>query len=87
MAAIPPHNPPFRADHVGSLLRPPELHKARQEFADDKMLNGDWGIVHTEPDKPFVIGDAPVVAKAAKIGIACSDAPGKVGEIATISAS
>lgn len=31
------------------------------EFADDKMHNGDWGIVHTEPDKPFVIGDAPVV--------------------------
>jgi 5-methyltetrahydropteroyltriglutamate--homocysteine methyltransferase len=26
--------PPFRADHVGSLLRPPELLKARQDFAD-----------------------------------------------------
>lgn len=26
--------PPFRADHVGSLLRPPVLLKARQEFAD-----------------------------------------------------
>src|ERR1700759_3779362 len=25
--------PPFRADHVGSLLRPPELLKAREEFA------------------------------------------------------
>src|SRR6478609_333939 len=24
--------PPFRADHVGSLLRPPELLKAREEF-------------------------------------------------------
>ena len=24
--------PPFRADHVGSLLRPPELHRARAEF-------------------------------------------------------
>jgi len=31
------------------------------DFADVNMLNGDWGIVHTEPDKPFVIGDAPVV--------------------------
>jgi hypothetical protein len=31
------------------------------EFADDRMLSGDWGIVHTEPNKPFVIGDAPVV--------------------------
>ena len=29
--------PPFRADHVGSLLRPPELLRARQEFADDKL--------------------------------------------------
>jgi 5-methyltetrahydropteroyltriglutamate--homocysteine methyltransferase len=25
--------PPFRADHVGSLLRPPELQAAREEFA------------------------------------------------------
>jgi 5-methyltetrahydropteroyltriglutamate--homocysteine methyltransferase len=25
-------SPPFRADHVGSLLRPPELLKAREEF-------------------------------------------------------
>ena len=29
--------PPFRADHVGSLLRPPELLRARQDFADDKL--------------------------------------------------
>jgi len=26
-----PHNPPFRADHVGSLLRPPELLRARED--------------------------------------------------------
>ena len=25
--------PPFRADHVGSLLRPPELHEARAHAA------------------------------------------------------
>src|SRR6478736_900210 len=25
--------PPFRADHVGSLLRPPDLLKARDDFA------------------------------------------------------
>src|SRR5262245_49778085 len=29
--------PPFRADHVGSLLRPPELHQARADFADGKI--------------------------------------------------
>ncbi len=26
-----PHNPPFRAEHIGSLLRPPELLKARAD--------------------------------------------------------
>jgi 5-methyltetrahydropteroyltriglutamate--homocysteine methyltransferase len=29
--------PPFRADHVGSLLRPPELHAARADFAAGKI--------------------------------------------------
>jgi 5-methyltetrahydropteroyltriglutamate--homocysteine methyltransferase len=30
-------SPPFRADHVGSLLRPPELLKAREDFADGRI--------------------------------------------------
>jgi len=30
---LPRTTPPFRADHVGSLLRPPELLKAREDFA------------------------------------------------------
>ena len=30
-------SPPFRADHVGSLLRPPELLKARASFADGQI--------------------------------------------------
>jgi 5-methyltetrahydropteroyltriglutamate--homocysteine methyltransferase len=29
--------PPFRADHVGSLLRPPELLKAREDFAAGRL--------------------------------------------------
>jgi 5-methyltetrahydropteroyltriglutamate--homocysteine methyltransferase len=29
--------PPFRADHVGSLLRPPELLQARQDHADGRI--------------------------------------------------
>jgi 5-methyltetrahydropteroyltriglutamate--homocysteine methyltransferase len=29
--------PPFRADHVGSLLRPPALHAARADFADGRI--------------------------------------------------
>ena len=30
-------NPPFRADHVGSLLRPPELLAARDDFAAGRI--------------------------------------------------
>src|SRR4051812_35882195 len=29
--------PPFRSDHVGSLLRPSELLKAREDFAADRI--------------------------------------------------
>src|SRR5690606_16836611 len=29
--------PPFRADHVGSLLRPPALHAARERFAKGEL--------------------------------------------------
>ncbi len=31
------------------------------KYRDEKMLNGAWNIIYAEPDKPFVIGDAPVV--------------------------
>ena len=33
--------PPFRADHVGSLLRPPELLKAREELKQGKITAAD----------------------------------------------
>jgi 5-methyltetrahydropteroyltriglutamate--homocysteine methyltransferase len=33
----PRSSPPFRADHVGSLLRPPELLKAREEFQGGRV--------------------------------------------------
>jgi 5-methyltetrahydropteroyltriglutamate--homocysteine methyltransferase len=36
----PPMSPPFRAEHIGSLLRPPELLRARQERAAGR-LDGD----------------------------------------------
>jgi 5-methyltetrahydropteroyltriglutamate--homocysteine methyltransferase len=32
--------PPFRADHVGSLLRPPELLRAREDFAAGRVTAG-----------------------------------------------
>ena len=38
---MPPRtSPPFRADHVGSLLRPPELRRARDDFAAGKITAG-----------------------------------------------
>ena len=33
--------PPFRADHVGSLLRPTTLHEAREKFASGDMSSND----------------------------------------------
>jgi 5-methyltetrahydropteroyltriglutamate--homocysteine methyltransferase len=33
----PRDTPPFRADHVGSLLRPPELLRAREDFAEGRI--------------------------------------------------
>ena len=33
--------PPFRADHVGSLIRPPELREARQGFLDGRITAPD----------------------------------------------
>jgi len=32
-----PHNPPFRAEHIGSLLRPPELLRARAEHEASRL--------------------------------------------------
>jgi 5-methyltetrahydropteroyltriglutamate--homocysteine methyltransferase len=40
--------PPFRADHVGSLLRPPELHKAREDFAAGAITAGQLRAVEDE---------------------------------------
>ncbi|MEA2454869.1 MAG: 5-methyltetrahydropteroyltriglutamate--homocysteine methyltransferase, partial [Thermoleophilaceae bacterium] len=34
---MPRSKPPFRADHVGSLLRPQRLLKAREDFAADRI--------------------------------------------------
>src|SRR3954466_7064329 len=33
--------PPYRADHVGSLLRPPALLKAREDFANGRIDAGE----------------------------------------------
>jgi 5-methyltetrahydropteroyltriglutamate--homocysteine methyltransferase len=33
----PASGPPFRAEHIGSLIRPPELLRARQQHADGHL--------------------------------------------------
>src|SRR6202022_2154811 len=40
--------PPFRADHVGSLLRPPRLHQAREDFAAGRISPADLRAVEDE---------------------------------------
>ena len=41
-------SPPFRADHVGSLLRPPRLHQAREDFAAGRIAAADLRAVEDE---------------------------------------
>ncbi len=38
---LPRTTPPFRADHVESLLRPPELLRAREGFAAGRVTADD----------------------------------------------
>jgi len=41
-------SPPFRADHVGSLLRLPRLHRAREDFATGRITAADLRAVEDE---------------------------------------
>src|SRR3954453_999680 len=52
--------PPFRADHVGSLLRPPELLRARDEHAAGRL--DDAGLRRVEDE---AILDAVALQRAA----------------------
>jgi len=54
--------PPFRADHVGSLLRPPRLLQARDEFAAGRLSADDLKAVEDE-----AISD--VVAMQEEVGL------------------
>ena len=44
----PRTTPPFRADHVGSLLRPPELHAARADLAAGRITAGELRAIEDE---------------------------------------
>src|SRR3979490_3234346 len=36
-----PMNPPFRAEHIGSFIRPPELLRARAEHEAGRLSDGE----------------------------------------------
>jgi 5-methyltetrahydropteroyltriglutamate--homocysteine methyltransferase len=46
--------PPFRADHVGSLLRPPELLEARADFARDRISADELRAVEDDAIREIV---------------------------------
>jgi 5-methyltetrahydropteroyltriglutamate--homocysteine methyltransferase len=46
--------PPFRADHVGSLLRPPELLKAREDFAEGRIDAEELRVIEDEAIRDVV---------------------------------
>jgi 5-methyltetrahydropteroyltriglutamate--homocysteine methyltransferase len=46
--------PPFRADHVGSLLRPPELLNAREDFAAGRLSPEELRVVEDDAIRAVV---------------------------------
>ena len=48
MSNTAPHNPPFRAEHIGSLLRPPELLKARADKEAGRITAADLRSIEDE---------------------------------------
>jgi 5-methyltetrahydropteroyltriglutamate--homocysteine methyltransferase len=47
-------SPPFRADHVGSLLRPPGLLRAREEFAAGRLTREQLGAIEDDAIRAVV---------------------------------
>jgi 5-methyltetrahydropteroyltriglutamate--homocysteine methyltransferase len=47
-------SPPFRADHVGSLLRPPELLREREEFAAGRLTSAELRAAEDEAIRAVV---------------------------------
>src|SRR5699024_12325280 len=45
---------PFRADHVGSLLRPERIHKARKDFNENNITAEELYNIETEEIKRIV---------------------------------
>jgi 5-methyltetrahydropteroyltriglutamate--homocysteine methyltransferase len=60
--------PPFRADHVGSLLRPPEVLRARAELAAGRLSAGELAAVEDEAIRENIRMQAEVGLKSATDG-------------------
>ena len=54
MTSLPRQNPPFRADHVGSLLRPQNLLKARADHADGSISVDDLRAIEDDAIRDVV---------------------------------
>ena len=64
----PRTSPPFRADHVGSLLRPPELTHARDEHAAGRLSAGELRAVEDDAIRDVVRKQEAVGLQAATDG-------------------
>jgi 5-methyltetrahydropteroyltriglutamate--homocysteine methyltransferase len=51
---MPRTEPPFRADHVGSLLRPPNLLRAREDFSEGRIDDGELREIEDEAIRDVV---------------------------------
>jgi 5-methyltetrahydropteroyltriglutamate--homocysteine methyltransferase len=60
--------PPFRADHVGSLLRPPELLKAREDFSEGRIDADELRGVEDEAIRDVVLKQEEVGLQSATDG-------------------
>ncbi|MEV5299072.1 5-methyltetrahydropteroyltriglutamate--homocysteine S-methyltransferase [Amycolatopsis methanolica] len=60
--------PPFRADHVGSLLRPAELHRAREDFAAGAISADDLKAVEDSAIRDVVAMQREVGLRSATDG-------------------
>ena len=60
--------PPFRADHVGSLLRPKEVHRARDQFAKGQITAADLKQVEDEAIREVIRMQGEVGLKSATDG-------------------
>src|ERR671918_1592310 len=60
--------PPFRADHVGSLLRPPELLQARDDFSTGRISGEELAAIEDDAIRDVVRMQADVGLQSATDG-------------------